>query len=86
MKKTNLSKISRAALKDVFGGTLVHALECYSNRECSGRGEGMILCPDGTSSMSGYICMGGTCMMATGFCGPLILGPIDTDPGPRVNP
>ncbi|KMQ66196.1 hypothetical protein ACM46_01135 [Chryseobacterium angstadtii] len=81
MKKTHLSKISRKELKEVFGGTLVHALECYSDRECSGRGEGMIRCPDGTTSMTGHICMGGTCVMATGFCGPLVL-----DPGPHPGP
>jgi len=83
----NLSKISRKELKDVFGGTLYPALECYSDRECSRYGEAMIMCPDGTSSMTGHICMGGKCMLATGFCGPVVVGPIGPiDPGPVLAP
>ncbi|MGG5208903.1 hypothetical protein ACQWU4_08125 [Chryseobacterium sp. MIQD13] len=75
MKKMNLSKLSRTALKDVFGGTLYPALECYSDRECSRHGEAMIICPDGTTTMTGYMCMGGICMLATGFCRPIVLDP-----------
>ncbi len=86
MKKMNFTKLSRKELKEVSGGTLYPALECYSNRDCSRYGEAMVLCPDGTSSMTGYSCMGGKCMIETGFCGPLVpIGPIGPiDPGPLV--
>lgn len=77
MKKINLQKLSRQSLKDVFGGTLSPALECYSDRECARYGEALIMCPDGTSSMTNYGCMGGKCMINTGFCPPIaIVGPV----------
>lgn len=79
MKKINLTKLSRQALKDVMGGDLYPALECYSNRDCARYGEALIMCPDGTSSMTNYSCMGGKCMMNTGFCLPVeIAGPVQT--------
>lgn len=85
MKKPNQTKLSRRELKDVFGGDLHPALECYSDRQCSHYGEALIMCPDGTSTMTGYMCMGGKCMLATGFCQPLgPVGPID--PGPITLP
>ncbi|MCS3867927.1 hypothetical protein J3D55_000843 [Chryseobacterium ginsenosidimutans] len=81
MKKSNLTKLSRQSLKDVFGGTLYPALECYSDRECAKYGEALIMCPNGTSSMTNYGCMGGKCMLNTGFCPPLeIEGPITLEP------
>lgn len=84
MKKTNLTKLSRKELKDVMGGDLYPALDCYSDRECSRYGEALIMCQDGTSSMTGYMCMGGTCIINTGFCQPPLIegpiGPIDIQP------
>ncbi|UZT96738.1 hypothetical protein ODZ84_16125 [Chryseobacterium fluminis] len=85
MKKMNVSRLSREELKEVFGGTLYPALDCYSDRECGRYGEALIQCPNGTTTMTGYICMGGTCMIATGFCQPTgPIGPID--PGPVAIP
>ncbi|MFS4471601.1 hypothetical protein [Chryseobacterium sp. T20] len=79
MKKLNITKLSRTELKDVFGGTLYPA-------ECPGgcHGEGMIRCPDGTTTMTNFICMGGTCQPAA-MCKQLVLEPfpdpiIITDP------
>ncbi|WP_027387229.1 hypothetical protein [Chryseobacterium gregarium] len=77
MKKINLTKLSRQSLKDVFGGTLHPALECYSDGQCARYGEALIRCPDGTTSMTNYWCMGGKCMINTGFCPPIeITGPV----------
>ncbi|MEN4759299.1 hypothetical protein ABEG63_03070 [Chryseobacterium sp. C39-AII1] len=75
MKNSQLKNLSRKDLKNVFGGTLYPALECYSDRECSRYGEALIMCPDGSSSMTGYMCMGGTCIIYTGFCQPPVLEP-----------
>ncbi|WP_294200055.1 hypothetical protein [uncultured Chryseobacterium sp.] len=81
MKNLNTIKLSREDLKNIFGGTLHPALECYSNRECAHYGEALIMCPDGTSSMTNYTCMGGTCMMNTGICpSPEIGVPTATQP------
>lgn len=81
MKNSNVTKLSRENLKNVFGGTLHPALECYSDRECARYGEALILCPDGTSSMTNYSCMGGKCMMNTGICpSPEIGVPVVTQP------
>lgn len=77
MKKINLTKLSRQALKDITGGDLYPALECYSNGECSRYGEALIMCPDGTSSMTNYSCLGGKCVINAGFCPPVgIEGPV----------
>ncbi|WPO83123.1 hypothetical protein SD427_01935 [Chryseobacterium sp. JJR-5R] len=77
MKKINLTKLSRQALKDITGGDLYPALECYSNIECSRYGEALIMCPDGTSSMTNYSCLGGKCVMNAGSCPPVgIAGPV----------
>lgn len=77
MKKLKLTKLSRQSLKDVFGGgNLYPALECYSSRDCSQYGEALILCPDGTASMTNYSCMGGHCMLNTGSCMPEAPSPI----------
>lgn len=77
MKKINLTKLSRQALKDITGGDLYPALECYSNGECSRYGEALIMCPDGTSSMTNYSCLGGKCVMNAGSCPPVeISGPV----------
>ncbi|MDQ1098595.1 MULTISPECIES: hypothetical protein [Chryseobacterium] len=72
MKKTNLTKLSRQSLKEISGGggDLYPALECYSDMECRGHGEALIMCPDGTSSMTNYSCIGGECLLNTGFCNP----------------
>jgi hypothetical protein len=69
MKKKNFTKLSRTELKDVFGGTLYTA-------QCPGgcHGEAMIRCPDGTTTMTNFICIGGTCQPAA-RCKPLILEP-----------
>lgn len=81
MKNSNVIKLSREDLKNVFGGTLHPALECYSNSECARYGEALILCPDGTSSMTNYSCMGGKCIMNTGICpSPEIGVPTATQP------
>nr|WP_315035006.1 hypothetical protein [uncultured Chryseobacterium sp.] len=82
MKKMKLSKLSRTELKDVFGGYLYLP-------ECPGGcyGEAMIKCPDGSTSMTNFICMGGRCEANTGFCKPLVLEPIGPiDPGPIFLP
>ncbi|CEJ68395.1 hypothetical protein BN1195_00682 [Chryseobacterium oranimense G311] len=81
MKKTNLTKISRKELRDVFGGYLYPA-------QCPGgcHGEAMIRCPDGSTTMTNYICMGGRCEVNTGFCKPLVLDPGTVDPGPVLLP
>jgi len=73
MKKIQLTKLSRQSLKDVYGGTLYPALECYSDRECAKYGEALIMCLNGTTSMTNYGCMGGKCMLNTGFCPPLVI-------------
>ncbi|WP_294274307.1 hypothetical protein [uncultured Chryseobacterium sp.] len=78
MKKLKLTKLSRLALRDVFGGggDLYPALECYSSRDCSHYGEALIMCPDGTTSMTNYSCMGGHCMLNTGSCAPEVPSPV----------
>lgn len=81
MKKKNLSKLSRKEQKEVFGGDL-HLPECPGG--C--HGEGMIRCPDGSTTMTNFICMGGRCEPAA-RCKPLVLEPIDPiDPGPIFIP
>ncbi|WP_347219951.1 hypothetical protein [Chryseobacterium sp.] len=81
MKKMNLSKLSRPELKDVFGGYL-HTIECP--RGC--HGEGMIRCPDGSTTMTNFICIGGRCEPAA-MCKPIVIGPIDPiDPEPILIP
>lgn len=69
MKKTNLSKLSRTELKEVFGGTLYPA-------PCPGGcpGEALIRCPDGSTTMTNFICMGNRCEPAA-MCKPLVLEP-----------
>ena len=79
MKKMIISKLSRTELKDVFGGNLYPALNC--NGGCYQ--EAFIQCPDGTTTITDYICVNGHCVVNTGFCKPLILvsiGPIDPEP------
>ncbi len=80
MKNLKSTKLSRQSLKDIFGsgGNLQPALECYSNRDCSHYGEALIMCPDGTTSMTNYSCMGGYCMMNNGFCAPDSPSPVQT--------
>ncbi|MBP2618440.1 hypothetical protein [Chryseobacterium jejuense] len=81
MKKTTLSKLSRTELKEVFGGYL-HLAECPGG--C--HGEAMIRCPDGSTTMTNYICMGGRCEVAA-MCKPIVIGPIDPiDPEPILIP
>lgn len=81
MKKMNLSKLSRTEQKEVFGGYL-HLPECPGG--CPG--EGMIRCPDGSTTMTNFICMGGRCEPAA-RCKPLVLEPIGPiDPGPIFIP
>lgn len=81
MKNSSAIKLSREDLKNVFGGTLYPALECYSNSECAHYGEALIMCSDGTSSITNYVCMGGTCIMNTGICpSPEIEVPVITQP------
>lgn len=64
-------KLTRNELKNVFGGSyLVPALECYSNGQCAKYCEALVECNDGTTSMTNYFCMGGICMLNTGFCPP----------------
>ncbi|MDH6252000.1 hypothetical protein M2347_001727 [Chryseobacterium sp. H1D6B] len=77
MKTNNSTKLSRKELKDVFGGTLYPALECYSDRDCGRFGEAMVRCSDGTTSMTNYGCMNGKCQVNTGFCPPIVLLPLD---------
>lgn len=80
MKKMNSTKLSRTELKEVFGGTLYPA-------QCPGgcHGEAMIRCPDGTTTMTNYICMGNRCEVNSWACGPLVpIGPIEIDPGTLV--
>ncbi|MDM1557162.1 hypothetical protein PYS58_18110 [Chryseobacterium indologenes] len=69
MKKMTLSKLSRTELKDVFGGYL-HPAQCPGG--C--HGEAMIRCPDGSTTMTNYICMGGRCEVAA-ICKPLVIEP-----------
>lgn len=69
MKKLNLSPLSRTDLKEVFGGYLYPA-PCPGG--CSG--EAMIQCPDGSTTMTNFICMGDQCVPAA-MCKPLILEP-----------
>ncbi|WP_445431802.1 hypothetical protein [Chryseobacterium indoltheticum] len=64
MTNMNSTKLSRKALKEIKGGNdLQPALIC----NCSG--EALIMCPDGTISMTDYICAeNGKCIANTGFC------------------
>lgn len=65
MKKTNLTKLSRKALKNIKGGgpDLQPALNC----NCSG--EAYIMCPDGTTTMTDYTCAeNGRCIVNDAFC------------------
>ena len=61
MKKMNVSKLSRKELTEVFGGNLYPA-------QCPGG------CPDGSTTMTNFICMGGRCEPAA-RCKPLVLEP-----------
>lgn len=74
MKKMNFTKLMRTELKDVFGGTL-YPIQC--NGGC--HGEAMIRCPDGSTTMTNYICIGGRCEVAA-RCKPLTVEPIELDP------
>lgn len=69
MKKINATKLSRTELKEVFGGYL-YPVQCPGG--C--HGEAMIRCPDGSTTMTNYICMGGRCEVAA-MCKPLVLEP-----------
>ncbi|CAM2959408.1 hypothetical protein DRF59_02595 [Chryseobacterium flavum] len=81
MKKMNLTKLSRTKQKNVFGGDLHPALNC--NGGCNG--EAMIRCPDGSTTMTDYVCAGGQCIVNTGYCKPLVLEPIGSvDPSPLL--
>lgn len=72
--KEKITKLSRNELKNVFGGyhsEPVQALDCYSDRDCRKYGEAYVICPDGTSSMTNYYCMAGSCMVNSQFCPPV---------------
>ncbi|MBL1222077.1 hypothetical protein JET18_14595 [Chryseobacterium sp. L7] len=67
MKKT---KLSRTELKDVFGGGRLYPAPCPGG--CPG--EALIRCPDGTTTMTNFVCMGDRCEPAA-MCKPLVLEP-----------
>ncbi|MDR6922822.1 MULTISPECIES: hypothetical protein [Chryseobacterium] len=80
MKKMNVSKLSRTELKEISGGGgYLYPILC--NGGC--HGEAMIRCPDGSTTMTDYICVNGRCEVNTGYCKPRVLEPIGTiDPLP----
>ncbi|MDR2235979.1 MAG: TIGR04149 family rSAM-modified RiPP [Chryseobacterium sp.] len=73
MKKLNLTKLSRTELKEVFGGYTLHPILCKGG--C--HGEAMIRCPDGSTTMTDYICMGDRCEVNTAYCRDKVLEPIE---------
>lgn len=75
MKNSNLSKLSRAALKNITGGKLYPSPECTSSSGCHRYGEVSIKTCNGTYTMSRYGCVGGKCIVITKICPPLIIKP-----------